>query len=67
MKYGFKVDTWFWDDIKEEILCRPLLMQRFYDNKVREIEQLKDNYLYVTGSIPVIDEKKLKELSKNNA
>ncbi len=32
-----------------------------------EIEQLKDNYLYVTGSIPVIDEKKLKELSKNNA
>ena len=42
MKYGFKVDTWFWDDIKEEILCRPLLMQRFYDNKVREIEQLKE-------------------------
>ena len=42
MEYGFKVDTWFWDDIKEEILCRPLLMQRFYEKDVWTIEQLRE-------------------------
>lgn len=32
-----------------------------------EIDQLHDNYIYVTGSIPVIDERNLEELSNNNA
>lgn len=28
--YNFKVDTWSWDDIKEEIICRPELLKDFY-------------------------------------
>ena len=31
--YNFKVDTWFWDDIEEEVQCRPDIMKEFYSNE----------------------------------
>lgn len=32
--YPFSVDTWFWDDIEDEVQCRQSLMEQFYpDNK----------------------------------
>lgn len=29
-KYCFEVDTWSWDDIEEEVQCRPEIMEVFY-------------------------------------
>lgn len=31
-KYKFDVTTWSWDDIEEELQCRPELMELFYPN-----------------------------------
>jgi len=28
--YPFSVDTWSWDDIEDEVQCRPTIMERFY-------------------------------------
>ena len=28
--YPFRVDTWSWDDIEDEVQCRPTIMDRFY-------------------------------------
>lgn len=28
--YPFSVDTWAWDDIEDEVQCRPTIMERFY-------------------------------------
>lgn len=28
--YPFHVDTWSWDDIEDEVQCRPTIMDRFY-------------------------------------
>lgn len=30
--YHFKVDTWSWDDITDEVICRPDLMSEFYSS-----------------------------------
>lgn len=36
-KYNYEVDTWSWDDIAEEVQCRPEVMERFYPTiKVEE-------------------------------
>ena len=29
-RYPFSVDTWAWDDIEDEVQCRPTIMERFY-------------------------------------
>lgn len=39
--YPFSVDTWSWDDIEDEIQCRPSLMEKFYPN-VKEMSLLKE-------------------------
>lgn len=31
-KYKFEVDTWSWDDIEDEVQCRPDVMEMFYPN-----------------------------------
>ena len=31
-KYGFEVDSWSWDDIEDEVQCRPDVMEIFYPN-----------------------------------
>ena len=38
-KYPFSVQIWSWDDIQEEILCRPLLYKRFYENYALSIKE----------------------------
>lgn len=30
--YPFSIDTWSWDDIEDELLCRPRLIKSFYNN-----------------------------------
>lgn len=37
-KYAFEVDTWSWDDIEDEVQCRPDVMEIFYpDVKAGEL------------------------------
>ena len=31
-KYNFEVDAWSWDDIEDEVQCRPDVMEMFYPN-----------------------------------
>lgn len=39
--YPFKVDTWAWDDIEDEVQCRQTLMEQFYPT-VNEISLLTE-------------------------
>ena len=40
-KYSFEVDTWSWDDIEEEVQCRPEIMEIFYP-KIKELELVNE-------------------------
>ena len=39
--YNFEVDTWSWDDIEEEVQCRPEIMEIFYP-KIKELERVNE-------------------------
>lgn len=39
--YPFKVDTWAWDDIEDEVQCRQTLMEQFYP-AVKEVSLLTE-------------------------
>lgn len=39
--YNFEVDTWSWDDIEEEVQCRPEIMEIFYP-KIKELELVNE-------------------------
>lgn len=39
--YDFEVDTWSWDDIEDEVQCRPDVMERFYP-EIKEVELVNE-------------------------
>lgn len=39
--YSFSVDTWSWNDIEEEVQCRPTLMERFYPT-IKDMSLLRE-------------------------
>ena len=39
--YDFEVDTWSWDDIEDEVQCRPDVMERFYPG-IKEVELVNE-------------------------
>lgn len=51
--YKFKVFVWSWDDIEEEIQCRPDIMSRYYPNvKMEEMPNtIVIDYLFVEDKI----------------
>ena len=39
--FPFTVDTWSWDDIEDEVQCRPEIMDRFYP-KIKDVNVLNE-------------------------
>ena len=48
--YPFSVDTWAWDDIEDEVQCRPTMMERFYPN-VKEVILLPEIQIPIFASV----------------
>ncbi len=48
--YPFSVDTWAWDDIEDEVQCRPTIMDRFYPN-VKEATLLHEIKIPIFASV----------------
>lgn len=40
--YKFEVDTWSWDDIMEEVQCRPDIMKKFYPDDDKNVELVNE-------------------------
>lgn len=48
--YPFSVDTWAWDDIEDEVQCRPTMMEYFYPN-VKEATLLHEIQISIFASV----------------
>lgn len=49
--YPFKVDTWAWDDIEDEVQCRQTLMEQFYPtvNEVNLLTEFKVSRFFTSS------------------
>ena len=48
--YSFSVDTWAWDDIEDEVQCRPTIMERFYPD-IKEASLLHEIQIPVFATV----------------
>ncbi|WP_302761340.1 hypothetical protein [Phocaeicola coprocola] len=48
--YPFSVDAWAWDDIEDEVQCRPTIMERFYPN-VKEASLLHEIQIPIFATV----------------